>query len=170
MKKNLLLMAALVCYLFAFTACGGDDEPKVTTTATATYTINFSQDLIDATSIVVYYKGDDGNVRFEPVTSTTWVKTVTSKKFPAEFAFQIAYSPKDASSLTKDNYNLDVAASIEGSLNTSGSFYFSRTLMSAPTAKDKVIQVLENHSGKDVMGYVVAKNGTATAMTKVNLK
>ena len=169
-KKSLFLLAAFACCLFTLTACGDDDEPKVTPKATATYTINFHQDLLDAASVIVYYKGENGAVKFEPVSTTVWKKTVSSTKFPAEFAFQIAYSPKDAAELTKDSYNLDVAGSIDGSLNTGEAFYFSRTLMSAPTQKDKVISTLEKHSGKDVMGYTVTKNGTATAMTSINLK
>ena len=34
--------------LFSLTSCGGDDEPKEKTTATATYSLAISQDLLDA--------------------------------------------------------------------------------------------------------------------------
>ena len=169
MKKHFLLMSALLCCIFALTSCGGDDEPKVTTEAKVSYKLTFDQDVIAASSIIVYYIGDNGVVRFEPVTTTTWSKNVTSTKFPAEFAVQIAYSPKEASQLTQETYNLMVNAEIEGNLSTGERFSFSRSFIGSPTPKDNVIKTLENHSG-DAMGYKVTKNGTATAMSNINLR
>ena len=169
MKKNLLMMAALFCCLFAVTACGSD-EPKTKTTVKGTYTLEFNQDVLDAANVIIYYLDANGAKRFVAVTTTNWTKTVTNEKFPAQYAFQIAISPKDASSLTKETYDLQINAVISGELSTGEKFYNSKTILGVQNlAKDKVVSTLEKHDG-DAMGYNISKDGTASAMSKINLK
>ena len=59
MKKYLFLAALLVTAALSLSSCG-DDEPKETVTATATYTMTFSQDLLDASNVFITYKAENG--------------------------------------------------------------------------------------------------------------
>ena len=63
-------MAALMMMAFAVTSCGSDDEPEDKITATATYNMSFSQDLLDACNIFITYKAENGRNVMEAVTST----------------------------------------------------------------------------------------------------
>jgi len=51
MKKFIYMAALLMLAALTLTACG-DDEPKVKTTATATYNMTFSQDLLEACNVL----------------------------------------------------------------------------------------------------------------------
>ena len=49
--KYLLSTAFLLVAIFSLTSCG-KDEPKQKQTATATYNLSFSQDLLDACNVI----------------------------------------------------------------------------------------------------------------------
>ncbi len=60
MKRIVFISAMLMMALFSLTSCGGDDEPKEKTTATATYSLAISQDLLDACNVFITYKAENG--------------------------------------------------------------------------------------------------------------
>ena len=57
--KYLLSTAFLLVAIFSLTSCG-KDEPKQKQTATATYNLSFSQDLLDACNVIITYKAENG--------------------------------------------------------------------------------------------------------------
>lgn len=105
MKKFFIIAALMLATTIALTACG-DDEPKEKTKVTATYTMTFSQDLLDACNVFITYKAENGRNVMESVTAPQWTKTVTSDKFPAEFGVQYVFSTKSEAELTKEKYDL----------------------------------------------------------------
>ena len=98
MKKYIYMAALLMVAALALTACG-DDEPKEKTTATATYNMTFSQDLLDACNVFITYKAENGRNVMEAINSNWWTKSVTSDKFPAEFGVMYKFSTKSDAEL-----------------------------------------------------------------------
>ena len=164
MKKNLLLLAALLCCTAVLTSCGGDDDPKEKTTATAVYNITFTQDLIDAASpIIIYYKGTNNETKREIITGTSWSKTITSEKFPAEFGYKLDAQSKDVSDLTKDNYELGFSSNIAISVAEGSSVIATRVASdesTTSTAKDRVSSVVSRSINNRDLGIKVTKDGT----------
>ena len=101
MKKYLYMAALLIAAALTFTSCG-DDEPKEKVTATATYNMTFSQDLLNACNVFITYKAENGRNVMEAITSTWWTKSVTSDKFPAEFGVMYKFSTKSNAELTQE--------------------------------------------------------------------
>ena len=99
MKKFLYLAAVMIVAACTLSGCGGDDEPKVKTTATATYSLSFSQDLLDACNVFITYKAENGRNVMEAINSTWWTKTVISDKFPADFGVMYQFSTKSDAEL-----------------------------------------------------------------------
>ena len=81
MKKHLYLAALLVITSFTLSSCGSD-EPKDKVSATATYNLSFSQDLLDACNVFITYKAENGRNVMEPIItecifeSITWLRNV----------------------------------------------------------------------------------------------
>lgn len=159
MKKVLFMAALLITAALSLSSCG-DDEPKEKVTATATYTLTFSQDMLDACSIVLFYKGENGYNRFETVKSTWWSKTVTSDKFPAEFGVMYKFSANPENELTKDKYNLTCNMNFNVITNK-GLNYSSPTIEiinQNDVARNKVASTLDKVSGKST-GFRITKDG-----------
>ena len=162
MKKNIMYFAAMMCCMFMFSACGGDDEPKVETRATAVYNFTVSPDLLKAANVFITYKGDNGRNIKEAVTATAWTKTVTTTSFPAQFGIKYEFSTKNDSELTQDSYDLNSGAAISVAMTNGASFNYNTTILSANgTAKNRIASTLDDVSGKSY-GYKVTKEGHAS--------
>ena len=159
MKKLFFMAALMLVAAFSLTSCG-DDEPKEKTTVTATYNMTFSQDLLDACGLVlITYKAANGENKMEAITSTTWTKTVTSDKFPAEFGVMYKFSPKSESELTKEKYDLACNLSFQCKTNKGASANNSETIFnSTGVNKDKVKGMLDKYSGNST-GFKVNADG-----------
>lgn len=168
MKKNLLILAALVCSVFLFAACG-DDEPD--TTATVTYTLN-TNELTSAANVVVYYVGENGETKFEsmPAGQGVWFKTITVKKFSSKVGVLVVVSPKDESSLTKDEYNLHSECRIDVKYsNGSTSYANTKTFIGQNSvSKSKVNDLLRNK--KYEYGLKLERNGSISDTSMSYLK
>jgi hypothetical protein len=158
MKKFIYMAALLMLAALTLTACG-DDEPKVKTTATATYNMTFSQDLLDACRILIYYKADNGRNTFDPITSTWWTKTVTSDKFPAEFGVMYVFGTKPDAELVKDKYDLKCALKFNVVTSKGASYSNTVTIIDATgVPNNKVVSELNKYSGKS-KGFRVTEKG-----------
>ena len=167
MKKFLWIATLLVTATMSLTSCGSD-EPKETVTATATYNMTFSQDLLNACNVFLIYKAENGRNVMEPITSTWWTKTVTSNKFPAEFGVQYTFSTKSDAELVQEKY--DLSCDLNFNLSTSkGASYVNTTTIfdSQGLAKNKVIEYLKRYSGKS-SGYRVTENGIVSPANNLN--
>ena len=152
---------------FALTSCG-DDEPKEKTTATATYGMTFSQDLLDACNVFITYKAENGRNVMEAVSSTWWTKTVTSDKFPAEFGVMYKFSTKSDAELIKDKY--DLTCNMTFSVKTSKGAIYSNSVTiidSKGVSKDKVVSTLNRYDGKST-GFRVTKDGIVSQANNLN--
>ena len=165
--KRFFYMAVLLIAALTFNSCGSD-EPKEKTTATATYNMTFSQDLLDACNVFITYKAENGRNVMEAVTTPWWTKSVTSDKFPAEFGVMYKFSTKSDAELVKEKYDLE--ASIMFRIMTSKGASFSNTITiidSKGVAKDKVVSTLNKLSGKST-GYRVTINGDASTANNLD--
>ena len=159
MKKFLIMAALMMVATFSLTSCGDDDEPKVKTIATTTYHMSFSQDLLEAASIIVYYKAENGRVTFDPITSTWWTKTVTSDEFPAEFGVMYKFSTKSDAELTKEKYDLTCILKFDVKTTKGANYGNNFTIIdSKGVAKNKVVSTLNGLSGNSI-GFKVTKDG-----------
>ena len=168
MKKTLFMTALLIAAIFSLTSCG-DDEPKVKTTATTTYHLSLSQDLLDACNVFVIYKAENGRNVQEAINSAWWSKTVTSDKFPAEFGMQFTFSAKSEGELTKDKYTL--SCELNFNCKTSKGALYANTINvmeneKEPVAKKRVIKTLESYSGK-TYGFKITEDGKPTVDNKM---
>lgn len=159
MKKFIYIAALLMVAALSLTSCG-DDEPKEKVTATATYQMTFSQDLMDACNgIIIYYKGENGKNEFQALTSNWWTKTVTSNKFPAEFGVKYIFSPKSGAELTKEKY--DLTCDLIFTVKTTKGLNHNNTvniINSKDVAKNKVESTIKNYNGKST-GFKVTIDG-----------
>ena len=150
MKKFLWIATLLVTATMSLTSCGSD-EPKETVTATATYNMTFSQDLLNACNVFLVYKAENGRNVMEAVTSTWWTKTVTSNKFPAEFGVMYKFSTKSDAELTQEQYDLTCEMNFSVKTSKGASYVNNVTIINASDVKkDKVVSTLEKQSGKSV--------------------
>ena len=150
--------ALLITATLTLTACG-DDEPQNNVTATATYNLSFSRDMLDACNVFITYKAENGRNVMEAITSTGWTKTVTSNQFPAEFGVMYKFSTKSDAELVKEKY--DLTCNFIFSCNTSKGAIYSNTVTiidSKGVSRDKVISTLDKLSGKST-GYRVSIDG-----------
>ena len=158
MKKCFYIAVLLIVSVFTMTSCGSD-EPKEKTTATATYTMFFSQDLLEACNVFITYKAENGRNVMEGVTSILWTKTVTSDKFPAEFGVMYKFSTKSDAELIKDKYDLTCKLQFNGRTSKGSSYTNEVIIIDAQgVAKNKVVSTLDKYSGKST-GYRVSKDG-----------
>lgn len=168
MKKYLLMTVVLITAALSLTSCG-DDEPKETVTVTGTYIMTFSQDLLDACSLIlITYKAENGRNVMEAVTSTWWTKTVTSNKFPAEFGVMYKFSTKSDAELTKEQYDLTCDLNFSFKTSKGDSYTKNVTIINAPDVKkDKVVSTLDKYSGKST-GFRVTKDGDVDPANNLN--
>ena len=162
MKRLLFMTTLLMIAAFSLTSCG-DDEPKEKVTATATYNLSFSQDLLDACNVFITYKAENGRNVMEPVTSTWWTKTVTSDKFPAEFGVMYKFSTKSDAELTKEKYNLTCEFNFSCKTSKGASYTNNVTILNNQGIdRDKVVSTLNKISGNST-GFRVSKDGIFSA-------
>ncbi len=167
MKKFLWIATLLVTATMSLTSCGSD-EPKETVTATATYNMTFSQDLLNACNVFLVYKAENGRNVMEAVTSTWWTKTVTSNKFPAEFGVMYKFSTKSDAELTQEQYDLTCEMNFNVKTSKGASYVNNVTIINASDVKkDKVVSTLEKQSGKSV-GFRVTKDGIVSQANNLN--
>ena len=158
MKKFFYMAALAIVAALMLTACG-DDEPKDKVTATAIYSMSFSQDLLDACNVFITYKAENGRNVMEAVNTPTWNKSVTSDKFPAEFGVMCNFGIKSESELNKDKYNLYCDFSFSSSTSKNANYSNKVVLFDEKdVAKKKVVSTLEKLNGKK-KGYKVTENG-----------
>ena len=158
MKKYIYMAALLMVAALALTACG-DDEPKEKTTATATYNMTFSQDLLDACNVFITYKAENGRNVMEAINSNWWTKSVTSDRFPAEFGVMYKFSTKSDAELVKDKYDLKCELMFKVMTSKGASYTNTVTIIDAPgVAKNKVLSELNKYSGKST-GFRVTERG-----------
>lgn len=158
MKKLIYMAALLAIAALTLTACG-DDEPKEKTTATATYNMTFSQDLLDACNVIVTYKAENGRNVMEPINSTLWTKSVTSDKFPAEFGVMYMFSTKSDAELVKEKYDLKCELKFNVVTSKGASYSNTVTIIDATgVANNKVVSELKKYSGKST-GFRVNEKG-----------
>ena len=167
MKKYFIIAALLITAALAITACG-DDEPKETVTATATYSMNFSQDLLNACNVFITYKAENGRNVMEAVTSTWWTKSVTSDKFPAEFGVMYKFSTKSDAELVQEKYDLSCELNFSCKTSKGASYTNMVTIINSKgVAKDKVVSTLDKLSGKST-GFRVTKDGIVSQANSLN--
>ena len=167
MKKYLLMTVVLITAALSLTSCGSD-EPKDTITATATYNMTFSQDLLNACNVFITYKAENGRNVMEAVTSTWWTKTVTSNDFPAEFGVMYKFSTKSNAELTQEQYDLTCDLNFNVKTSKGASYSNNVTIINAPDVKkDKVVSTLDRLSGKST-GYRVSKDGIVSQANNLN--
>lgn len=162
MKRLLFMTTLLMMAAFSLTSCG-DDEPKEKVTATATYNLSFSQDLLDACNVFITYKAENGRNVMEAVTSTWWTKTVTSDEFPAEFGVMYKFSTKSDAELTKEKYNLTCEFNFSCKTSKGASYTNNVTILNNQGIdRDKVVSTLNKISGNST-GFRVSKDGIFSA-------
>ena len=167
MKKYFYMAALLIVAALTTTSCGSD-EPKEKTTATATYGLNLSQDLLDACNVFITYKAENGRNVKDKITTTWWTQSITSDKFPAEFGVKFEFSPKSTAELTKDKYNLICELNLNIKTSKGANYTNSFTIINSPdVSKDKVISTLNNKSGTSI-GFKVSKDGIPTQNNNLN--
>ena len=167
MKKFLFIATFLITAALSLTSCGSD-EPKETVTATATYNLTFSQDLLNACNVFLVYKAENGRNVMEAVTSTWWTKTVTSDKFPAEFGVMYKFSTKSDAELTQEQYDLTCDMNFNCKTTKGASYTNNVTIMSAmDVSKDKVVSTLNKYSGKST-GFRITKDGIVSQANNLN--
>ena len=167
MKKYLFMTVVLIAAAMSFTSCG-DDEPKDTATVTAKYNMTFSQDLLKACNVFITYKAENGRNVMEAVSTTSWTKSVTSNKFPAEFGVMYKFSTKSDAELTQEQY--DLTCDLNFSFRTSKGDAYTKnvTIINAPDVKkDKVVSTLDKYSGKST-GFRVTKDGDVDPANSLN--
>ena len=158
MKKFLYVAALMLVAALTFTSCGSD-EPDEKTTVTATYSMTFSQDLLDACNVFITYKAENGRNVMEAVNATTWVKTVTSDKFPADFGVMYKFSTKSEAELTQEQY--DLTCDLTFSFKTSKGNNYTKNvpiINETEVKKNKVVSTLDKYSNKST-GFRVTKDG-----------
>ena len=167
MKKFFYMAALLIVAALTMSSCGSD-EPKEKTTATATYNMTFSQDLLEACNVFITYKAENGRNVMEAVTTTWWTKTVTSDKFPAEFGVMYKFSTKSQAELTKEKYDLSCDLNFSLKTTKGASYSNSVTIINAPGVnKDKVVSTLDKQSGKSI-GFKVTIDGIVSQANNLN--
>ena len=167
MKKFLFIATFLMTAALSLTSCGSD-EPKETVTATATYNLTFSQDLLNACNVFLIYKAENGRNVMEAVTSSWWTKTVTSDKFPAEFGVMYKFSTKSDAELTQEQYDLTCDMNFNCKTTKGASYTNNVTIINATdVSKDKVVSTLNKYSGKST-GFRITKDGIVSQANNLN--
>ena len=158
MKKYFNLAVLLIVAALTMTSCGSD-EPDEKITATATYNMSFSQDLLDACNVFITYKAENGRNVMEAITSPWWTKSVTSDKFPAEFGVMYKFSTKSDAELVKEKYDLECVLVFRVMTSKGASYTNTFSIFDAEgVARDKVVSTLKKYDGEST-GFKVSKDG-----------
>jgi len=167
MKKFFYVATLILVSALSLTSCGGDD-PDDMVTATATYNLSFSQDLLDACNVFITYKAENGRNVMEAVRDVYWTKTVTSDKFPAEFGVMYLFSTKSDAELNKEKYDLTCELTFSSRTSRGASYTNTTTIIkSTGVAKNKVVSTLNKLSGKST-GYRVTRDGVYSTANNLN--
>ena len=91
MKKTMMTLAAVLCCALAFNACTKNDpstpeEGGKTRAVCAKMIYKFTlgnDDMLKVLDLTVEYYDENGTVKTEPMTVSSWTKTVQSKTLPA---------------------------------------------------------------------------------------
>ena len=160
MKKTLFALFALTCMTLGLTACGSD-EPEKTVTATATYQIDFSEDLLEVANVAVVYIADNGQVSIENVPSgtTQWLRQVTCdfKGKSIDVGFKVVYTLKN-NELTR-NYELETEAKITAGTPTSHRVFEQTMLDEDAVRANKVAETITRNSNK-AFGVNITREGS----------
>ena len=154
---------ALMCMTLGLTACGSD-EPETSVTASATYQLDFSDDLLDVATVAIVYVADNGQTSIEtlPAGSKQWLKrvsyTIKGKEKSTNFGFKVVYTLK-SDELTKDNYELKTSAKITGSTPTSNRI-IEDMLLDEPSVKKNKVNETVNRGNNKAFGITVTKDGS----------
>ena len=151
MKKILYTIALMLVAAVALSSCGdklGNKEMKqVERQSTVTYTINSSQDLIDAIDLVVTYKGKGGINVSDTISDTIWTKTVVNDMVPVKVGLSWSVLPKADSKISKDSLDLRATYVIECNevTDTMNEWLDFIRLKDFPASKLGALCDLENH-------------------------
>ena len=167
MKKYFYMAVLLIATALTMASCG-DDEPKEKVTATATYNITISQDLLNACNVFITYKAENGRNVMDKITETWWTKTVTSDKVPAEFGVLYQFSTQSDADLTQEQYDLTCDMNFNVKTSKGAAYNNNITIINAPdVAKNKVVSTLDKLKGKSV-GFRVSKDGIVSPANDLN--
>ncbi|MBQ0115700.1 MAG: hypothetical protein KBT10_07510 [Bacteroidales bacterium] len=167
MKKNLLLLAAMICSLAVLTACGDDkDEPQVKNVATCTYSVEFTPDVCDINNgIIIYYKTANNETKKDVLqgnTTTSWNKSVElpidSKN--AIIGLRIEVVDKDVKDLAKDKYDLGIATQISIKTTKGQTWGTGREEKFSTVKASQVKDWCSNYYSKFAKGFIISPNGT----------
>jgi hypothetical protein len=173
--KNLNIMSMLLgglLVLGSLTACGSDDdEPEIkkATSATAEYVVNLSQDLLDASTVTIYYIGSDGQQVQEAITTSPWRKTVTFSTLPANAGFSV--QPILKGDPSQDEYTIEADGKMTVTLldqngATFGNPYVgSKSDVKGQLGPDYLGQFLTRIAGRLSEAKAIAAEGTITDTT-----
>ena len=78
-----------------------------------TYSIDCTQDVIDALDLVITYKDKGGINSVDTLRDTHWTKTVVHDMVPAKAGLIWSVTPKPGSSINKDTIDLDAKYAME---------------------------------------------------------
>ena len=167
MKKYFYMALLLIATALTMTSCGSD-EPKETITATATYNITISQDMLKACNVFITYKAENGRNVMDKITDTWWTKTVTSNKFPAEFGVMYQFSTVADADLDQEQYDLTCEMNFNVKTSKGASYNNNFTIINeSDVSKNKVVSTLDRASGKSV-GFRVSKDGIVSSVNNLN--
>lgn len=80
---------------------------------TVTYTINCTQDVVDAIDMVIKYKDKGGTNATDTIRDTVWTKTIVNDYIPVKIGLDWSLAPKPADKITKDTFDeLNITYSI----------------------------------------------------------
>ena len=167
----MLLLAAL-----AIVSCGSNDDndeptPEVlkATSAQAEYVVNLSKDLVDASTVTIYYIGNDGQQAQETASATTWTKTVSFATLPAKVGFSV--QPRLKGDPSQEEYTIEADGKMTVTVldqkgNTFGSpFVGSKIEVKGLLGPDYLGQYLTRISGRLQESKAIAADGIITDTT-----
>lgn len=167
MKKYFYFAIMLVTIALSLTSCG-KDEPKEKTTATTIYTMTFSQDLLEAANVIVYYKAENGRTTFKPLSDpskdTYWTQTVTSDKFPAEFGVMCDFGTKTDNELIKDKYDLTCTLKYTCTTNKGAAYANNYVIIDEKQVAKKNVNSKLTKIKSNSYGFKITENGVPTVM------
>ena len=110
--RSFAVLAAVSLVSFSFTSCGDDEEEGGDTpadvqnpkSAMAFYEFGASQDMVDVLDITISYV-DNGEIKTEKMTSTTWSATAKGDVLPATFGYKIHMKVKDNADFSKGSFD-----------------------------------------------------------------
>ena len=109
MKKNMILMMALVAIIATSLTSCFEQQVKKGERLTSMLKVEASKDLIDACDIEIIYKGKGGINTRDTISATEWYKIVVNDSFPTKIGLvTFRYLIKPGFKPTKDTYDLQL--------------------------------------------------------------